>query len=157
PHALGLARRTVNTMRANIAIALLTVAALLVGVLLGGVTMSIGMLVHEASVLLVIGIAMLLLRPPLPEDAAAAPGGEAVAAGRRRRRSGLADELRLEPHGPDAVDPALAVMVAVGEADVLHLGPHLHHEGRALHLQVLDDRDGVAVLQLGAMGVAHDT
>lgn len=80
PHALGLARRTVNTMRANIAIALLTVAALLVGVLLGGVTMSIGMLVHEASVLLVIGIAMLLLRPTLREDAAAAPGEEAFAA-----------------------------------------------------------------------------
>ena len=63
PYALRLARRTVRTMRVNIVIALLTVAALLVGVLLGGVTMSIGMLVHEASVLLVIGIAMLLLRP----------------------------------------------------------------------------------------------
>lgn len=65
PHALGLARRTVRTMRVNIAIALLTVALLLAGVLFGGVTMSLGMLVHEASVLLVIGIAMLLLRPTL--------------------------------------------------------------------------------------------
>lgn len=65
PYALGLARRTVNTMRLNIAIALLTVAALLVGVLFGGVTMAIGMLVHEVSVLLVIAIAMLLLRPTL--------------------------------------------------------------------------------------------
>ncbi|MFA7505928.1 MAG: cation-translocating P-type ATPase [Burkholderiaceae bacterium] len=73
PYALGLARRTVNTMRVNIAIALLTVAALLVGVLMGGVTMSIGMLVHEASVLLVIGIAMLLLRPTLREDPQASP------------------------------------------------------------------------------------
>ena len=69
PYALGLAKRTVNTMRVNIGIALLTVAVLLAGVLLGGVTMSIGMLVHEASVLLVIGIAMLLLRPTLtPQD-----------------------------------------------------------------------------------------
>ncbi|MFC6146315.1 heavy metal translocating P-type ATPase [Corynebacterium nasicanis] len=66
PYALGLARRTVRTMRVTIAIALVTVAALLAGVLLGGVTMSIGMLVHEASVLLVIAIAMLLLRPTLP-------------------------------------------------------------------------------------------
>jgi Cd2+/Zn2+-exporting ATPase len=69
PYALGLARRTVNTMRVNIGIALVTVAVLLAGVLFGGVTMSIGMLVHEASVLLVIGIAMLLLRPTLKEEA----------------------------------------------------------------------------------------
>jgi Cd2+/Zn2+-exporting ATPase len=63
PYALGLARRTVNTMRVNIGIALVTVAVLLAGVLFGGVTMSIGMLVHEASVLLVIVNAMRLLRP----------------------------------------------------------------------------------------------
>ncbi|QGU04011.1 heavy metal translocating P-type ATPase [Corynebacterium comes] len=68
PYALGLARRTVRTMHVNIGIALLTVAVLLAGVLFGGVTMSIGMLVHEASVLLVIGIAMLLLRPTLREN-----------------------------------------------------------------------------------------
>ena len=72
PYALGLARRTVGTMRLNIAIALVTVVVLLLGVLFGGVTMSIGMLVHEASVLLVIGIAMLLLRPTLREAAAPA-------------------------------------------------------------------------------------
>ncbi|MFD6729137.1 heavy metal translocating P-type ATPase [Corynebacterium xerosis] len=72
PYALGVAKRTVNTMRVNIGIALLTVAILLIGVLLGGVTMSIGMLVHEASVLLVIAIAMLLLRPTLKEPQAAA-------------------------------------------------------------------------------------
>ena len=63
PYALQLAKRTVNTMRINIGIALFTVIVLLAGVLFGGVTMSIGMLVHEASVLLVIAIAMLLLRP----------------------------------------------------------------------------------------------
>ena len=72
PYALGLAKRTVNTMRVNIAIALATVAVLLVGVLFGGVTMSIGMLVHEASVLLVIAIAMLLLRPTIKEPQGAA-------------------------------------------------------------------------------------
>ncbi|MGO1501202.1 MAG: hypothetical protein ACTHWH_07970 [Marinobacter sp.] len=64
--ALGLAKRTVNTMHLNIIIALLTVAMLLVGVLFGGVTMAIGMLVHEALVLLVIVLAM-LLRPTLKE------------------------------------------------------------------------------------------
>ncbi len=67
-YALRLARRTVRTMRLNIAIAMLTVTALLVGVLFGGVTMSMGMLVHELSVLLVIGIAMLLLRPTLRNE-----------------------------------------------------------------------------------------
>ncbi|TDB37853.1 MAG: cadmium-translocating P-type ATPase [Actinobacteria bacterium] len=76
PYALGLAQRTVRTMRVNIGIALVVVATLLAGVLFGGVTMSIGMLVHEASVMLVIGIAMLLLRPTLkkePVGAAAVP------------------------------------------------------------------------------------
>ncbi|MDO5032441.1 cation-translocating P-type ATPase [Corynebacterium sp.] len=63
PQALILAKRTARTMRINIAIALLTVLVLMLGVFLGGVTMAIGMLVHEASVLLVIAIAMLLLRP----------------------------------------------------------------------------------------------
>ncbi|WP_432560329.1 heavy metal translocating P-type ATPase [Granulicoccus sp. GXG6511] len=62
PEAVSLARRTVNNMRQNITIALLTVAALLAGVLFGGVTMAIGMLVHEASVLVVIVNAMRLLR-----------------------------------------------------------------------------------------------
>ena len=49
-------------MRQNIVIALVTVALLLAGVFAGGVTMSLGMLVHEASVLVVIANAMRLLR-----------------------------------------------------------------------------------------------
>ncbi|MGV8979293.1 MAG: heavy metal translocating P-type ATPase [Cellulomonas sp.] len=63
PEAIGLARRTVTVMRQNIAVALVTVTLLLLGVLLGGVTMAVGMLVHEASVLIVIANAMRLLRP----------------------------------------------------------------------------------------------
>ncbi len=62
PEAISLAKRTVGVMKQNIAISLITVAALLVGVFFGGVTMSIGMLVHEASVLIVIINAMRLLR-----------------------------------------------------------------------------------------------
>ncbi|WP_033373324.1 heavy metal translocating P-type ATPase [Glaciibacter superstes] len=62
PEAISLARRTVNNMRQNITIAVVTVSLLLLGVLLGGMTMSIGMLVHEASVLIVIINAMRLLR-----------------------------------------------------------------------------------------------
>ncbi|MGC0272623.1 heavy metal translocating P-type ATPase [Pseudactinotalea sp. Z1739] len=62
PEAIGLAKSTVRVMRQNIVIALATVAALMVGVFTGGVTMAIGMLVHEASVLVVIVNAMRLLR-----------------------------------------------------------------------------------------------
>lgn len=63
PEAISLARRTVSVMRQNITVALVTVTLLLLGVLLGGVTMALGMLVHEASVLIVIANAMRLLRP----------------------------------------------------------------------------------------------
>ncbi len=76
PQAVSLARRTVRVMRQNIAIALVTVAVLLAGVVGGGVTMAVGMLVHEASVLLVIGNAMRLLRR---RGGAGHPGGWATA------------------------------------------------------------------------------
>ncbi|MGO2655902.1 MAG: heavy metal translocating P-type ATPase [Pseudoclavibacter sp.] len=62
PEAISLAKRTVNVMHQNIWIALITVVVLLVGVFAGGVTMAIGMLVHEGSVLIVILNAMRLLR-----------------------------------------------------------------------------------------------
>ncbi|MEE6294683.1 heavy metal translocating P-type ATPase [Georgenia wangjunii] len=78
PEAVGLARRTVNNMRQNITVALLTVVVLLAGVLLGGVTMSVGMLVHEASVLVVIVNAMRLLRRK--EDTSGAPRRSTVRA-----------------------------------------------------------------------------
>jgi Cd2+/Zn2+-exporting ATPase len=73
PQALHLARRTVRTMRQNVVVALLTVVALLAGVLVGGVTMAIGMVVHQVSVLAVIGNGMRLLR--------AQPGSVEVAKG----------------------------------------------------------------------------
>src|SRR5690554_3668969 len=62
PESIALAKRTVRVMRQNIVIALATVAVLLAGVFAGGVTMAIGMLVHEVSVLVVIANAMRLLR-----------------------------------------------------------------------------------------------
>ncbi|MDO5719724.1 MAG: HAD-IC family P-type ATPase, partial [Actinomycetaceae bacterium] len=63
PHAIALARRTRRVMRQNITIALATVGILFAGVFAGGVTMAIGMLVHELSVLVVIANAMRLLKP----------------------------------------------------------------------------------------------
>ena len=64
PEAIKLSRRTVANMRQNVIIALITVVALLAGVLFGGVTMAIGMLVHQASVLIVILNGMRLMREP---------------------------------------------------------------------------------------------
>ena len=86
-HALGLARSTVSVMRQNIAVALVTVALLLAGVFAGGVTMSIGMLVHEASVLLVIANAMRLLRHRADREGVVAPPALPVRAGARDRAS----------------------------------------------------------------------
>ncbi len=62
PESISLAKRTVNVMKQNIAISLITVVLLVAGVFAGGVTMSLGMLVHEGSVLVVIVNAMRLLR-----------------------------------------------------------------------------------------------
>ena len=84
PDAISLARRTMRTMRQNIAMALATVVVLLLGVLLGGVTMAIGMLIHEASVLIVIANATRLLRPR-PADRRR-PAGDAVPSVRRAGR-----------------------------------------------------------------------
>src|SRR5690625_4067797 len=76
PQAIGLARSTVSVMRQNIAIALITVVALLVGVFAGGGTMAIGMPVHDASVLLVIVNAMRLMRRR-EQQAGSPPAGSA--------------------------------------------------------------------------------
>ena len=74
PEAIALARRTVANMHQNIAVALATVSLLLLGVLLGGVTMAAGMLVHEVSVLVVILNAMRLLRSRPQDHTPATPG-----------------------------------------------------------------------------------
>ncbi|MCC6314032.1 MAG: cation-translocating P-type ATPase [Thermomicrobiales bacterium] len=62
PEAFRISRATLRVIRQNLVVALLTVAALLAGVLLREVDMAGGMLIHEASVLLVILNGMRLLR-----------------------------------------------------------------------------------------------
>jgi Cd2+/Zn2+-exporting ATPase len=63
PHALGLAKATARNMRQNIAIAVGVVLILLASVFFSEwMNMSIGMLVHEASILVVILNGMRLLR-----------------------------------------------------------------------------------------------
>ena len=62
-HALGLVKATANNMRQNIIIAVGVVLMLLAGVFFSEwMNMSIGMLVHEASILVVILNGMRLLR-----------------------------------------------------------------------------------------------
>jgi Cd2+/Zn2+-exporting ATPase len=53
PNAISLSRRTLLNIRQNVVIALLTVAGLLGGVFYGAIGMAGGMLIHEASVLVV--------------------------------------------------------------------------------------------------------
>jgi Cd2+/Zn2+-exporting ATPase len=60
-YAIGLSRATVRNMKQNIYFALFVAALLLAGVLIKTVNLSFGMLIHEASVLLVIINAVRLL------------------------------------------------------------------------------------------------
>jgi Cd2+/Zn2+-exporting ATPase len=62
PQAIALSRAVLRNIRQNVVVALVTVIALLAGVLLGEVHMAGGMLVHQASVLLVILNGMRLLK-----------------------------------------------------------------------------------------------
>lgn len=60
--ALRISRKTRNVVQQNLVIAVATVSILLAGVLMGEVNMAGGMLVHEASVMIVILNAMRLMR-----------------------------------------------------------------------------------------------
>ncbi|KAA3644181.1 MAG: cadmium-translocating P-type ATPase [Chloroflexi bacterium] len=62
PEAVKLSKATLGNIRQNVVVALVTVTGLLLGVILGAVHMSGGMLIHEASVLVVILNGMRLLR-----------------------------------------------------------------------------------------------
>jgi Cd2+/Zn2+-exporting ATPase len=69
PHAFGLTKAILANMRQNIAIAVGVVVVLLASVFLSEwMNMSIGMLVHEASILVVILNGMRLLRYRLPKE-----------------------------------------------------------------------------------------
>jgi len=69
PHALGLAKATVRNMRQNIIIAVGVVLVLLASLIFSEwMNMSIGMLVHEGSILLVILNGMRLLRYKLQDS-----------------------------------------------------------------------------------------
>jgi len=79
PEAVRLSRATVRVVRQNLAIALGTVAVLLAGVLAGRVDMAGGMLVHQASVLVVILNALRLASHPAAKRARTRTGTPAPA------------------------------------------------------------------------------
>jgi Cd2+/Zn2+-exporting ATPase len=62
PQAIALSKAVLRNIRQNVIVALVTVSALLAGVLLKEVHMAGGMLIHQASVLLVIINGMRLMR-----------------------------------------------------------------------------------------------
>jgi hypothetical protein len=62
PEAIRLSKATLGNIRQNLVVALVTVAGLLLGVMLGAVHMAGGMLIHEVSVLVVILNGVRLLR-----------------------------------------------------------------------------------------------
>lgn len=64
PYAIRLAKATIRNMKQNTYFALITVAMLLVGVLTDNIHLASGMLIHEASVILVILNAVRLVRFP---------------------------------------------------------------------------------------------
>ncbi len=103
PQAVSLARRTVAVMRQNIAVALGTVTLLMAGVLFGGVTMAVGMLVHEASVLVVILNAMRLLRRRPRRGA-----GAGQAAGSPRSASAAGSRIATRRPGSTSISPSAA-------------------------------------------------
>lgn len=70
PEAILLSRSTMRVIRQNLVIALGTVALLLAGVLGGIITMGSGMLIHEASLLLVVLNSVRLMKRPRPRGKA---------------------------------------------------------------------------------------
>ena len=62
PEAIRISKKTLNNIRQNVWIALFTVTVLLLGVIFEKVHMAGGMLIHEASVLIVILNGMRLMR-----------------------------------------------------------------------------------------------
>lgn len=66
------------------------------------------------------------------------------------------DEFGFEFHGANAVNPAVDIVVAVDQPDILDFRPDLDRGGRSFDFQILDDRDGVAILERIAVGVLDD-
>ena len=65
----------------------------------------------------------------------------------RMRLVSLPDEFRFQAHGTKAIDLAIDIVVTVHQPDIFYLGAHLGHTSRTFQFQVLDDSDGIPILQ----------
>lgn len=80
PEAIHLSRTILRIVKQNVAVAVATVLALLAGVITGHVGLGLGMLIHEASILVVIANGMRLLRPAARHKLADVRAGRGAAA-----------------------------------------------------------------------------
>lgn len=100
PEAIGLSRRILRIVKENVAIAVGTVLLLLAGVVTRHVGLGLGMLVHEASILIVIANGMRLLRPARRDVRQATGRGvglEAVSGAASATGSGAPSGMAPEP------------------------------------------------------------
>src|ERR1700682_3364033 len=67
--------------------------------------------------------------------------------------SPLLQKLRAQHQALDLVGAAFDLVFVVGEVNILDHGAALQHGGRALQLQVLDQRDAVALGEKRAVGL----
>src|SRR4051794_6393593 len=65
----------------------------------------------------------------------------------------LPQKFRAQHQALDLVGAALDLVLVVGEVNVSDHGAALQHRGRALQLQVLDQRDAVALGEQRAVGI----
>lgn len=61
--------------------------------------------------------------------------------------SHLLDEFRFQAHGTKAIDLAIDIVVTVDQPDIFNFGAHLDHASRPFQFQILDDSDGIPILQ----------
>ena len=68
-------------------------------------------------------------------------------------RLGFFHKFRFQLHGAKAFNLTVNIMVALYQANILHLGPDLQGGRSSFYFQVLDDGHGVAVGKAISMSV----
>ena len=94
-------------------------------------------------------------RPVSGDDIVPEPGRNVVGAEfiGRSPQSDLFDKFGFKLHRAKSVDLAIDIVVAFDKADILDLGADLKRLRRTLDLQILDDRNRIAVNKHIAIGI----
>src|SRR5690606_34255413 len=69
----------------------------------------------------------------------------------------LFHELRFQAHGTEAIYLAVDIMIAIDQTDILDLGTNLERAAATFQFEILDQGNGIAVLQDSTDRVAVDT